>query len=331
MKRKEWIALAAICGLMSCSETKISENLAQSPLRFSGYVQKTTKGQAFTGNRLTQSFRVSAFSVPIGEGLDPERMEYVMSKQLVTTADGGVSFQYSPLMFFPFSKELICCAYTPESSEYTQFYPVPGQTDVPMLSIEVPLDVSEQQDIMVAYAKGITALNSVNGISLNFIHALSQITFAARTTQPNLKIVIKKIQLENVNDKGTCFFNTQSDVKDLSGQETYAQTFEGALSEVYYDNPGFKTLTTSSNAMLLLPQTLTGRRISVTYDAYINLPGDASFNTKIAQDETKSVNLSGKWESGMAYRYELSIQPGTALSFQTTVNTWIENTPGASF
>lgn len=326
MKRKEWIVYATIIGLMSCSETKISENLVKSPLKFSGHVQKTTKGQAFTGNRLTQPFIISTFAIPVGESLDLERIEYVMSQQLVSTADGGNTFQYSPLMFFPLGKELMCCAYSPASLSNVSFSPIPGQTDSPMLYVEIPLDVSEQKDIMLAYKRGITALNSINGISMNFIHALSQITFAAKTTQSNLKIVIKKIELESINDRGTFCYSTIIEANDQVGEETYVQTFNGVLSEVYYDNPGYKTLTTSSNAMLLMPQDLTGRKLSVTYDAYMNLPGDGTYSTKIAENERKSVNLSGKWESGMAYRYELSIQPGTSLNFETSVNTWVEKT-----
>lgn len=331
MKRKEWIAVLAVCGLMSCSKTQVREPMTPSPLRFSGFVQKTTRGQAFLGNKLSQPFRVSAFAVAPGETLDPERLEYVMSEQLVTTADGGNTFQYAPLMFFPFQKELICCAYTPATIENAEFYPTPGQSDFPMLSVQIPTDVSEQKDIMVAYAKGVNALNSVNGINLNFVHALTQITFAARTTQSNLKIVIKSIQLENVNDQGVCAFNTVSQMSEVFGEVNYIQTFDGTLGEVYYDNPGYKTLTTSANAMLLLPQNLVGKKMSVTYDAYIKLPGHVNHDTKIAQNETKTVDLSGKWDAGMAYRYELSIQPGTPLNFQTTVNTWIEGTTPAVF
>lgn len=326
MRRKEWIAVVAMCGLISCTQTEQKDNQLLTPMKFTGYVQKATKGQAFTGNKLNQAFRVTAYAVAPGEGIDTESLVHVMSQQLVTTADNGVSYQYAPLMFFPYEKELICCAYSPESVPNMIYHPDGAETDHPFMSVEIPEEVSEQQDIMIAYATGITSLNAVNGISLNFKHILSQVTFAAKTSQANLKLVIKKIQIADVANEGDCFYSHTPEFAQVSGSETYAQTFSGAAGDVFFDNPGFKILTNSNNAMLLLPQNLNLCRLSVTYDAYIKLPGEESYETPIAVGETKSVLLTGKWESGMAYRYELSIQPGTPLKFETSVNSWIERT-----
>lgn len=329
MKKNEWIIAMIVCGLMSCSKTENKLNPESVPLLFSGHVQKNTKGQAYTGTKLNQAFRVTAYALNSGEALDMDHLSYVMSKQLVTTEDQGVSFQYAPLMFFPYGKELICCAYSPESVSGMQYHPTQGETDMPYLSVEVPLDISLQKDIMMAYSSGVTALNSVNGISLNFQHILSQITFAAKTTQANLKIRLKKIQIENVASGGACSFNHAPEFYEVTGSETYTQLFEGSMGDVHFNNPGFKTLTDPSTAMLLIPQDLSQCRLSVSYDAYINLPGESDYETVIALNETKSVQLSGHWEPGMAYRYELSIQPGTPLNFETTVNTWVDRNVGA--
>lgn len=147
----------------------------------------------------------------------------------------------------------------------------------------VGTDVATQQDLLYAVK---TASKGTDGkAELNFRHALSQIVFQAKNTNPNLYVEISGVSVCKVKNQGTFTYPTD-DTSDKVGEHNggasidYSTQKWGSWSTngtQQYDvtfNPvalnGNKTATAvsltsanqtgkefSSNAMLLLPQTTT--------------------------------------------------------------------------
>lgn len=146
--------------------------------------------------------------------------------------------------------------------------------------------VADQEDFVYAVKTGCRKDDNGGQVSLNFRHALSQVVFRAKNTNPNLHVDIEGVTVCNVNDKGDFAFPSAStdtkygihnggsasvDYKDgswgvwsnLTGKQSYGVSF--ASVSVPGDGQ-LKDLTAALNdndpadvstSMVLLPQTQT--------------------------------------------------------------------------
>lgn len=147
----------------------------------------------------------------------------------------------------------------------------------------VETNVATQQDLLYAVKK--TSKGTDGKVELNFRHALSQIVFQAKNTNPNLYVEISGVSVCKVNNQGTFTYPTD-DTSDKVGEHNGGASIDystqkwgswSANGTQQYDVTfnavqlnGSKTATAvsltsengngkefSSNAMLLLPQTTT--------------------------------------------------------------------------
>lgn len=142
--------------------------------------------------------------------------------------------------------------------------------------VEVPNDAL-QKDIMYAVK---TASKPASGgqVTLNFRHALSQITYAARCTNPDIIVKIEGITVCNLGNKNTFTFGT-GDTENKDGQDesagwgTWAPLTGGSTNyeveimspiEVhnYPESSSSTPLTTSSSSFVVLPQNTTGWKVT---------------------------------------------------------------------
>lgn len=155
-------------------------------------------------------------------------------------------------------------------------------SNVQIKDFTVGTTVANQKDLLYAVKK---ASKADGQATLNFRHALSQIVFKAKNTNPNLYVEISGVSVCKVGDKNTFTYPSQNTDNNIVNHE-------GTVSSITYDNswgtwnelaggsasysveftpvevPGdnnVKSLTSenetdkefNNNAMLLLPQTTT--------------------------------------------------------------------------
>lgn len=165
----------------------------------------------------------------------------------------------------------------------------------------VRADVATQQDLLYAVKK--TSKGTDGKAELNFRHALSQIVFQAKNTNPNLYVEISGVSVCKVNNQGTFTYptsDTDNNIEDhtgtanttidyengswgtwnnTSGAENYSVAFN-TVQLTGSKNATAVSLTSenetdkefNSNAMLLLPQTSTAW--SVDENATAGKPAD---------------------------------------------------------
>lgn len=158
-------------------------------------------------------------------------------------------------------------------------------------NFEVGTTVKEQKDLLYAVKK---ASKSDGQALLNFRHALSQIVFQAKNTNPNLYVEISGVSVCKVKNKGTFTYptdDTDDNIEDHEGNGTIEDNNDGNWGKwdsqnmsdpIQYDvtfntveltgsnNAEAKSLTSTSdenkeynsNALLLLPQENEGWDVS---------------------------------------------------------------------
>lgn len=151
---------------------------------------------------------------------------------------------------------------------------------VPSFEFTVASTVAEQKDLLYSVRKDEaprTDPDANSPVSLNFRHALSQIVFQAKNTNPNIYVRVEGVKLANVYGTGTFTLpdaNTDNNIKDepstlpgdATGWGTWTspltgdlQTYEIGFTAVELagdqTNPDVKALGTATpDAMMLIPQ-----------------------------------------------------------------------------
>lgn len=225
--------------------------------------------------------------------------------------------------------------------------------------------VADQHDLIYAVKANQTKVDNGSGpVTLNFRHALSQIVFNAKNTNPKLHIVVEEIGFRNV-DTGIGLTLPKSSTDGLITAENASQASPYFLwpsqrsansnninSVVYYNNPFYinvkpseeqkvvvnnteHILTSGATAMLLPPQKQSaatdhielnyGTLLNVTYKVY-NIAGE-TYNEDtdvLAYEGTKNIPISLEWEQGKKYTYTLLFEPDVPLSFALTVDDFVD-------
>lgn len=89
--------------------------------------------------------------------------------------------------------------------------------------------VADQKDFVYAVKTGCRKDDNGGQVSLNFRHALSQVVFRAKNTNPNLHVDIEGVTVCNVNDKGDFSF-------PASSTDTQYGTHNGGSAAIDYDD-----------------------------------------------------------------------------------------------
>ena len=268
----------------SCTKNEVVEvNQDGNEIQYSVVANKATKAaDIYCNNNMPASFTVYAESSDNKTYIDGD----VISQQ------NGSWVNTSGIRFWPNVLSLDFYAVVNGTINWN----VTAEDTAPatIVDYEVPTTVSDQKDLLYAVKmeqeKGATA-EATEAVSLNFRHALSQIVFNAKNTNPNLYVEISEVSIVGVSSKGNFTFPiTDTDAKKYgahnggvttisdyaSGWGTWSSLSESAMYSVGFTKvevPGdssVKDLTTandkpdgedvtkefSSKAMLLLPQTV---------------------------------------------------------------------------
>ncbi|MCH4241418.1 MAG: fimbrillin family protein [Prevotella sp.] len=150
----------------------------------------------------------------------------------------------------------------------------------PTLTYTVPDDAANQTDILTAFSPDVSG-STGTAIPLTFKHILSAVQFSVGTSgMPSG--TISKVTLNNIQYKGTY---------SLDGTWTPSTTDKKPFSQTVSASSNAGTVITSSTmTFMMMPQTLSDASITVTY----------------SNGGTLTKAITGTWEAGNTYTYNLS-------------------------
>lgn len=252
-------------------------------------VTSKSRGALVSTNTMYRSFGCWASTYGIAETWSESSPINLMVNREINSESSYTSTTYWPGA----QRKVKFFAYAPYGS--TAISLRNNSTGYPAFDYTVPLQITEQQDVLVA------ATNEYNGdynnaVALNFKHALTAIKFIDKDL-PQGKVT--KITLSGVNGKarhyvGKDMWDTYSDVRDFVLQLDYTPSPT--------PNSG-KEINGGSNHFLMIPQTLPeGAKLKVEIQ-------DAGGTTK---EYTTSLAKS-IWVMGKMVKYNLSINASALI------------------
>lgn len=300
MKRIILGAMAA-AALLACSKEQVIEkNRANDEITFSVVAENQTKAAAvYCNNNLLPEFNVSATYTKEGETtaqwyFQDDNIKFVEGAWINQTttrywADGGTLDFYA---IYNGTMNMTAIAETPAA---------------PTVNFTPDTDVTEQLDLLYAVATDRTkTANSTSGVALNFRHALSQIEFKAKNTNPQLYVEITGVQVGQTPGVGVFIYpsdNTDTNFQDHTQAGTHNYTTGTWTSETPTDyavsfntvaviggsNPVGLTLSSDkdnvANSMLLIPATTT---------AWTPADGETEYDGTYLAVNCKIYNVAGE-------------------------------------
>lgn len=124
-------------------------------------------------------------------------------------------------------------------------FPGRGRPAPPRISVTVPEEVSQQEDLLVARSSELGG-NSNTAVALTFNHALTAVRFVCGNDMR--EGTVKQVRLKNVYSRGTYNMGTQT----WSGLDTPA-SFSQALDKVTTGTAD-EALTSEAQTFMMLPQ-----------------------------------------------------------------------------
>lgn len=305
------IALA----LASCTnDDVIQEQTDSSKIGFSVTTQGTSRASdIYCANNMMNSFKVSA---------KMDNATFFEGDEVTRSGDTWVN---SATRYWPASGALDFYAYTNDNGTFV-WDPTAAPT---FTDYEVASDVASQSDLVYAVAAGQTkAANST--VALNFRHALSQIVFRAKNTNPNLYVEVTGVSVVNVNGKGTYTFPTASTTTNVA-HGTASGTVPAAQGT--WDEANFSGLTSYSTTFDTVPVVCIKGETENTSDV-VNLTEyaaaeDGSHGNETAADFAGAMLLLPQNIAKAEFVQGSKQLPETGVYFKVTCKIWNVATPGA--
>ena len=186
--------------------------------------------------------------------------------------------------------------------------------DAQTLTDFVPFETAAaQQDFVYAKSTGNNATNGTTGVELNFQHALTEISVAAKNSNTAYTVNVTGVKLGNVKTKGTFTFPSIANsaaswtlsaaTEDVGSYETTWSTATELASSV-------STLDEANVAFMLLPQQLEKSEIA-SEKAYLALKVNITMQGgKVIRDGWAYIGLNTNWEMGKHYTYTVDFSDG---------------------
>ena len=204
-----------------------------------------------------------------------------------TATRSGSDYTLSSAYYWPgASYKMRFFAYAPkENARYV--FSGQGQAGSPRISVTVPEEVGQQEDLLVAQSAELNG-NSNTAVALTFNHALTAVRFVCGNDMRGG--TVKQVRLKNVYSKGTYNMGTQT----WSGLDTPA-TFSQTLDKVTTGTAD-EALTSEAQTFMMLPQRL-------PEDAQI----EVLFTDDTHTDHTLTADIKGsEWPMGKTVTYKIS-------------------------
>ncbi|MQM49193.1 fimbrillin family protein, partial [Prevotella copri] len=256
-----------------------------------------------------------------------------------TSTDGSVWNTDAGTFYWPVEGNLHFYAYAPEQ---------PGQAgtfkldkDAQTLTDFVPnTAAADQKDFVYAKSTGNNKANGTTGIDIDFQHALSEVTIAAKNENTAYTVDVTGVKIGNVIKKGTFTFPSTSDAaaswtlsSDVSDVTDYTTTWTTPVTL----GSDVSTLDATNVPFMILPQQLS-KATKASEKSYIAVKVKITLQGGyIQKDDWVYVGIDTNWEMGKRYAYTLDftsgagqdedgkqVISGTAINLNVDVTPWVE-------
>lgn len=302
------IAAASLLAVTSCSVDEVvgGNVLSNNEINPTARIVGDVKDARAVETKITNlgKFTVNAFQS--GEANYMNNVEY-------TTSDNGSSWTTAAGKFFwPVEGDLHLYGYAPAAPGTSGTFKI--DKDAQTLTDFVPFaTAAAQQDFVYAKSTGNNATNGTTGVELNFQHALTEISVAAKNSNTAYTVKVTGVKLGNVKTKGTFTFPsiansaaswTLSDsTADVGSYETTWSTATALTSSV-------STLDEANVAFMLLPQQLE-KSDKASEKSYLALKVNITMQGgKVIRDGWAYIGLNTNWEMGKHYTYTVDFSDG---------------------
>ena len=264
--KKILLAAVAALAIVGCSQNEEIEKAGEKAEINVGTVVKTGTKAVVTDNGNFNAFTVKAYVVEEANiatsGLGTVYMDadYTGGQSKWTTSSGTF---YWPLDNTTQKlKEMHFFAYPTTNPKMSYSDTNKGN---PTLSFAVGATADEQKDLVVAYAKVVDNIPSGNTLALTFKHVLTRINFSYKPEKGGYTYTITEIKINDVSG-GTATYTYNAATPWSAGNNSNV-TYEYPL----IDNPvketdsDFYPLGKADGALVLLPQDVANKTITITY------------------------------------------------------------------
>lgn len=308
MKKILLTAVAALA-IVGCSQNEEIENVGQKvKIDVTTAVKGTTRA-AVTNNDNFTAFTVSGYTVAVadiagsGVGSDAYMYKDYTGKKGGWTTTGDVYWPLDENMeFFAYPTTLKDKFSTPEAGYPTLSYGIGA--------------VGAQTDLVVAH-KSVASVPTGGKLELTFKHILTRINFSYEPVDPAYTYTVSNITINGVEGgTATYTFGTNEGGWSAGSEAAVSYSYPISSTPVKGSDNNVYALDTPDGSLMLLPQSVASKTISVTYKT--EKDGHTYFNN------TKTVTLgtSAKWEIGKNIRYTLTLPVGAE---KVTVDTNVED------
>ena len=242
-----------------------------------------TRATPIKNDNMYNSFGVSAYSYT-GSWSESRTPDYFYN---ATASKSGSDYVLSTAYYWPgASYKMRFFAYAPKDNGH---YVLSGSAYAgsPVISVTVPVDVNEQEDLLVAKTDELDG-NTNAAVPLTFRHALTAIRFVCGADMQGG--TVKSVSLKNVYSSGAYNMGTQT-WSGVGTPATFPQTLDRSITGIP-DEP----LTVDAQTFMMVPQTLPdGAQLEVV------------FTDNSSMDHTLTADLKGTvWPVGKTVTYKIS-------------------------
>ena len=310
MKKKGLFMMAAVSllAVTSCSQDELagSSPLSGNEIGLTAIIGDGVKNTKAVETKITNlgKFTVNAFQS--GEANYMNNVEY-------TTSDNGSSWTTAAGKFFwPVEGDLHLYGYAPAAPGTSGTFKI--DKDAQTLTDFVPFATADaQQDFVYAKSTGNNATNGTTGVELNFQHALTEISVAAKNSNTAYTVKVTGVKLGNVKTKGTFTFPSIANSAaswTLSAATEDVGSYETTWSTATELTSSVSTLDEANVAFMLLPQQLEKSEIA-SEKAYLALKVNITMQGgKVIRDGWAYIGLNTNWEMGKHYTYTVDFSDG---------------------
>lgn len=330
--KKSLLAVMAALAMAGCSQNEINEidngsQKGKAEIQF-GYSPVGRATVMITDN--FEHFKVSAYThSDAAYTADAATAKLIPDSQFdKKTVDGKTVWEESKgnTFYWPTSEYVTFFGYSPET--ITGYSKVDNAA--PTLNYTVKDDIASQEDVLVVQDTK-SAVNDRNTtVSLKFDHALTQVYFKLIGEDTELSYEVTSIAIKGLKNEGTYTYGSNNwDISSATTTKDYTITLSTNNTFSGVDDPTaadvkYTELTANDQLMILMPQTLEGVNIEVTYKA--------NKGSVEVHSDKKAVSkaLTGTWNPGDKMVYTLVLS-GDKIKIAGEVGTdWTTTTPEAT-
>ena len=330
MKKKNLILVAMATAILATScaeEQQFGGAISNSAIALHPTIGKVGTRATETTTANLHAFRAYSF-------LTDDNVNY-MDGVTYSNSSGGWNTSAGSF-YWPVKGELNFYCYAPETPGKTGTFAIDPSSQ--KLTGFAPFPTAAaQQDLVYAKATGSLAANATSGLDVNFSHALSEITIAAKNTNAAYTVEVSGVKLGNVISEGDFTFPSVAgaDASWSIGDERSDYTTEWQNATTLSST--VSSLDASNTAFMLIPQQLAAQAKAVDGN-YIALKVKIIMQGgQVVHDGWAYVAIPTLWEMNKHYAYTLDfsegagqdengndIISGSGIKFNVTVTPWDE-------